>query len=53
MDKRYLEQVRRMLQVLPHAMSEKVFGLKGGTAINFFVRDVPRLSIDIDLTYNP
>jgi predicted nucleotidyltransferase component of viral defense system len=42
-----------MLQILPHVMAEKVFALKGGTAINFFVRDVPRLSVDIDLVYTP
>jgi predicted nucleotidyltransferase component of viral defense system len=53
MNKRYLEQVGRMLQILPHVMGEKVFALKGGTAINFFVRDVPRLSVDIDLVYTP
>jgi predicted nucleotidyltransferase component of viral defense system len=53
MHKRYLEQVERMLQILPHVMAEKVFALKGGTAINFFVRDVPRLSVDIDLAYTP
>jgi hypothetical protein len=27
--------------------------LKGGTAINLFVRDTPRLSVDIDLAYLP
>ena len=32
---------------------EPVFALKGGTAINLFVRDLPRLSVDIDLTYLP
>lgn len=53
MHKRYLEQVERMLQILPHVMTERVFALKGGTAINFFVRDVPRLSVDIDLVYAP
>lgn len=53
MNKRYLEQVGRMLQILPHVMNEKAFALKGGTAINFFVRDVPRLSVDIDLVYTP
>jgi len=25
--------------------------MHGGTAINLFVRDMPRLSVDIDLTY--
>ena len=32
---------------------EPVFALKGGTAINFFVQDLPRLSVDIDLVYLP
>ena len=53
MNSRYLDQVGRMLQILPHVMGEKVFALKGGTAINFFIRDVPRLSVDIDLVYTP
>ncbi len=30
-----------------------MFALKGGTAINLFVREIPRLSVDIDLTYLP
>ena len=33
--------------------AETDFALKGGTAINLFVRDMPRLSVDIDLTYLP
>jgi len=41
------------LQVLPHIAKRKIFALKGGTAINLFVRDMPRLSVDIDLTYLP
>lgn len=53
MNERFLEQVRLMLRCLPTVMDEKVFALKGGTAINFFVRDMPRLSVDIDLTYLP
>jgi hypothetical protein len=32
---------------------EEAFALKGGTAINLFERDLPRLSVDIDLTYLP
>lgn len=47
----YEDQVRLLLRVLPVVASEKVFALKGGTAINFFIRDLPRLSVDIDLTY--
>lgn len=42
-----------MLQVLPFVAEEKSFALKGGTAINCFLRDLPRLSVDIDLTYLP
>ncbi|HAF27783.1 MAG TPA: nucleotidyl transferase AbiEii/AbiGii toxin family protein [Bacteroidales bacterium] len=49
----YKAQVDLLLQVLPYVSKEKVFALKGGTAINLFVRDMPRLSVDIDLTYLP
>jgi len=49
----YRDQVDLMLQLLPDVAKEEVFALKGGTAINMFVRDMPRLSVDIDLTYLP
>lgn len=49
----YSEQVRLLLEVLPHVAEHPCFALKGGTAINFFVRDLPRLSVDIDLAYLP
>ena len=49
----YKAQVDLLLQVLPYVAKEKIFALKGGTAINLFVRDMPRLSVDIDLTYLP
>lgn len=49
----YKAQVDLLLQVLPYVAKEKLFALKGGTAINLFVRDMPRLSVDIDLTYLP
>lgn len=49
----YEQQVRLLLEALPYAAEEEVFALKGGTAINLFVRDMPRLSVDIDLTYLP
>ena len=42
-----------LLRVLPLVAQEEVFALKGGTAINLFERDMPRLSVDIDLTYLP
>jgi len=49
----YEQQVRLLLESLPYVAEEDVFALKGGTAINLFVRDMPRLSVDIDLTYLP
>ena len=49
----FLDQARLMLRVLPHVAAEESFALKGGTAINFFVWDMPRLSLDIDLAYLP
>jgi predicted nucleotidyltransferase component of viral defense system len=47
----YRAQVDLLLQLLPLVAAEEYFALKGGTAINLFVRDMPRLSVDIDLTY--
>jgi predicted nucleotidyltransferase component of viral defense system len=49
----YRAQVDLLLQLLPYVAKEKIFALKGGTAINLFVREMPRLSVDIDLTYLP
>ncbi len=50
---KYLAQVDLLLSILPVIAKEKKFALKGGTAINLFVRDMPRLSVDIDLNYLP
>ena len=49
----YHAQVDLLLRVLPYVAQEDAFALKGGTAINLFVRDMPRFSVDIDLTYLP
>lgn len=49
----YRRQVALLLRVLPYVAAEDCFALKGGTAINLFVRDLPRLSVDIDLVYLP
>lgn len=49
----YRRQVALLLRVLPYVAGEDCFALKGGTAINLFVRDLPRLSVDIDLVYLP
>lgn len=50
-DPRYQAQVQLLVQVLPLVAQEKQFALKGGTAINLFVRPMPRLSVDIDLAF--
>lgn len=47
----YSTYVHLLLKVLPFVAKENCFNLKGGTAINLFVRNMPRLSIDIDLAY--
>ncbi len=52
-DSEYFKQAQLMLRVIPHVAAERSFALKGGTAINLFVRDMPRLSVDIDLTWLP
>ena len=49
----YKPQVSLLLTVLPEVAKEDCFALHGGTAINLFVREMPRLSVDIDLTYIP
>ncbi len=49
----YFKQVQLLVRLLPHVAKEECFALKGGTAINLFVRDLPRLSVDIDLAYLP
>lgn len=51
MNRVYERQVRLLLDVLPEVAKERCFAMHGGTAINLFVRDMPRLSVDIDLTY--
>jgi predicted nucleotidyltransferase component of viral defense system len=51
MDEKYLKQVKLVVDVLQVIATETCFALKGGTAINLFYNNLPRLSIDIDLTY--
>jgi len=40
----YYRQVQLLVQLLPLVAEEDCFALKGGTAINLFVRNLPRLS---------
>lgn len=49
--KEYLKQVELLVQILPEIAKESCFALKGGTAINLFYSNLPRLSVDISLTY--
>jgi len=52
-DSVYFKQAELLLRIIPLIDREAVFALKGGTAINFFARDLPRISVDIDLVYLP
>ncbi len=49
----YKKQVSLLLDIIPEITKEEVFALHGGTAINLFCLNMPRLSVDIDLTYIP
>ncbi len=50
-----LEKVAHLLGLLntfqQHPFLKEKLVLKGGTALNLFVFDIPRLSVDIDLNY--
>jgi predicted nucleotidyltransferase component of viral defense system len=47
----YIETARMMVQVAPLVFTDERLALKGGTAINLFLRNMPRLSVDLDLTF--
>lgn len=51
MNQIYLDTARLLTQVTPLVFSDDTFALKGGTAINLFIRDMPRLSVDLDLVF--
>ncbi len=50
-NKIYLDTARLLTQVTPVVFQSGIFALKGGTAINLFIRDMPRLSVDLDLVF--
>jgi len=52
-DKHYADTVRLLLAVTPEVFANDIFAMKGGTAINLFMQDMPRLSVDIDVVYRP
>lgn len=51
MNQAYLDTARLLTQVAPVVFANDLFALKGGTAINLFVRDMPRLSVGLDLVF--
>jgi hypothetical protein len=51
MNEVYLDTARLLTQLAPFVFADNTFALKGGTAINLFVRDMPRLSVDLDLVF--
>lgn len=51
MNQVYLDSARLLTRVVPLVLVDDTFALKGGTAINLFVRDMPRLSVDLDLVF--
>ena len=52
-ESKFYPKAKLMMECLPIIAKFSDFALKGGTALNFFVRNMPRLSVDIDLTYLP
>lgn len=51
MNQVYVSTVQLLLEVAPAVFESKFFALKGGTALNLFVQDLPRLSVDIDIVF--
>jgi predicted nucleotidyltransferase component of viral defense system len=51
MNRIYLDTARLLTQVAPLVFVDDRLALKGGTAINLFIRDMPRLSVDLDLVF--
>jgi hypothetical protein len=51
MEKFYVDTARLLLATLPEVFAFPKFALKGGTALNLFIQDMPRLSVDIDVVF--
>lgn len=49
MNPTYVDTVRLMLAIAPIVFDTPRFAMKGGTALNLFLHDMPRLSVDIDV----
>lgn len=50
---KYKKQVALLIRIMPSVYRIKEFAVHGGTAINLFHKNLPRYSVDIDLTYIP
>ena len=51
MNPTYLATARLLTEIAPVVFESGIFALKGGTAINLFLREMPRLSVDLDLVF--
>ena len=51
MNPSYLATARLLTDIAPVVFESGIFALKGGTAINLFLRNMPRLSVDLDLVF--
>ena len=51
MNQNYIDTVRLLLAIAPAVFASGRFAMKGGTALNLFVQEMPRLSVDIDLVF--
>ena len=51
MNEAYVETVRLLLAIAPALFQSPRFAMKGGTALNLFIQDMPRLSVDIDVVF--
>ncbi len=51
MNPTYVQTVNLLLDIAPTVFQTPRFAMKGGTALNLFVQDLPRLSVDIDVVF--
>lgn len=51
MKQEYIDTVRLLIDIAPTIFKSPRFAMKGGTALNLFVQDMPRLSVDIDVVF--
>lgn len=49
----YRQQVELLLRIIPTLEEVESFAIHGGTAINLYTLNLPRYSVDIDVTYTP